>query len=152
MSKPIKRKLTDREEEFCQLIARRGYNQTDAYIEAYGIDGTRKSARELASRVMKKDHIIARIDSLKSRFAYIIDWDKKKSEDQVKDIMQKATKVGNLKVALACVQELNKMCGLYAPQTTMQISASIADKDARDMLSELGYVKKELPASYEVVE
>lgn len=151
MSK-IKRKLTDREEEFCQLIARKGLTQTDAYIQAYGIDGTRKSAKELASRVAKKEHIQARIDALKSRFAYQINWDKRKSEHQVKDILDKAMKFGKLKIALECVQELNKMCGLYAPQTTMQISASVTDKEAREMLGELGYVKKELPAEYEVVE
>ena len=151
MSK-IKRKLTDGEEEFCQLLARKGLFQTDAYIEAYSFAGTRKSAKELASRLMKKEHILLRIESIKSRIAYKIDWDKIKAEDEVTAIMQQAKRTGNLKVALECIRELNKMCGLYAPQTTLNVSASIANNEAKAMLSALGYVKKELPAEVIAVE
>ena len=146
MSK-VKLQLTDREEEFCQLIARRGYNQTDAYIQAYGTTSDkRKTAKELASRVRRKEHIRARIDSIKSRLAYRIDWNKQKSEEKIKEIIDLAMGKGELKTALEGIRELNKMCGLHAPQTTVNVSTSITEKDARDMLSELGYVKKELPA------
>lgn len=70
MGKKIKSDLTVEQSEFCNLYVTKEFfgNGTEAYIEAYSIDLTKKgayeSARSGASRLLTKDNILKRINEL----------------------------------------------------------------------------------------
>lgn len=70
MGKKINSDLTIEQSEFCNLYVTKEFfgNGTEAYIEAYSIDLTKKgayeSARSGASRLLTKDNILKRINEL----------------------------------------------------------------------------------------
>lgn len=70
MGKKINSDLTVEQSEFCNLYVTKEFfgNGTEAYIEAYSIDLTKKgayeSARSGASRLLTKDNILKRINEL----------------------------------------------------------------------------------------
>ena len=57
------KKLTPKQEMFCQELIHNYFNQTEAYVKAYGCD--RDSARKSASKLMTNPDIKARVDELK---------------------------------------------------------------------------------------
>ena len=57
------KKLTTKQEMFCQELIHNYFNQTEAYVKAYGCD--RDSARKSASKLMTNPDIKARVDELK---------------------------------------------------------------------------------------
>ena len=57
------KKLTPKQEIFCQELIHNYFNQTEAYVKAYGCD--RDSARKSASKLMTNPDIKARVDELK---------------------------------------------------------------------------------------
>ena len=65
---PKSRRLTVREETFCQLIAK-GMSGADAYTKAYlkGPECTRKNASEQASKISTREGIRLRLDELRDQ-------------------------------------------------------------------------------------
>ena len=57
------KKLTTKQEMFCQELIHNYFNQTEAYVKAYGCD--RDSARKSASKLMTNPDIKARVEELK---------------------------------------------------------------------------------------
>lgn len=57
------KKLTPKQEMFCQELINNYFNQTIAYMNAYGVD--KEVARRLGSRLMTNVDIQARVDELK---------------------------------------------------------------------------------------
>lgn len=61
-------RLTAQQERFCQLLAE-GLSQTDAYIGANYNPGSRKSAGNMASRLLEDVRISARVEELRKKAA-----------------------------------------------------------------------------------
>ena len=57
------KKLTTKQEMFCQELINNYFNQTEAYVRAYGCD--RDQARKNASRLMANENIKMRVEELK---------------------------------------------------------------------------------------
>lgn len=104
-------KLTQKQENFCQAIAR-GMNASDAYREAYDLrGGTGKTVNETSSRMLADPKIRARVLELKQELAERALWTR---EDSVRALRESIEENGSVKVS--AVKELNAMHGYNAPK------------------------------------
>jgi hypothetical protein len=108
------RKLTVRQERFCELIAA-GRSGTDAWIEA-GHDCTRPSARALAAAALTNDSIKAKIAQLRApqTAATLLTRDRKR--ELLRQIAEKQD--APLDVRIRAMAEDSRMAGHYEPDRT----------------------------------
>jgi hypothetical protein len=106
------RKLTARQEKFCQGIAD-GQSYSDAYRNAYNaVNISNKSVWERSSRIADNSKVNARIAELKAKLEKKQLWTKEMSVNILGSIALKAAFDNN---KIAAIKELNAMHGFNEP-------------------------------------
>ncbi len=135
------KKLSNREQVFCESYLGNGYNGMQAAITA-GYSNKGDSAKVIACKLLKEPKIKAYIDSKISKqtekMGATFEWKIQKLIDCINCAMveQKGKPVlVNSKALLGAIAELNKMQGHYSAEkiVTTNINADTDVKDAKDL-------------------
>ena len=110
------KKLTLKEEKFCQLLIETG-SQIQAYTIVYGKEGTKiETNRRKACALCKTEHIADRIAELRKELeeSHIIT--KIEMLKHLKDILNATKNTTKEKaIAIKAIETYNKMCGFNEP-------------------------------------
>jgi len=138
------KKLTTKQEMFCQELINNYFNQTIAYMNAYGVD--KDVARRLGSRLMTNVDIQARVEELKAEI-------NKKYDVQQGQIIETLTWV--IKNAQAGTPEMKmNRDGKFVPTGNKVYDYKAINEAAKNLMALLGLnetkVKAEIDGRTEV--
>ena len=115
---PTMRKLTEKEDAFCRLIAR-GVSQYKAYIEAYKPENEdRKLIDPRASTLVRKPKVVERIAELRQVDLKEWAWTRQRSVEALMSVVS-----DNGKDRVAAMKELNAMHG-YQEARKIELNAT----------------------------
>lgn len=139
------KKLTPKQEMFCQELINNYFNQTEAYCKAYGTDD-RLNARKYASKLMTNQDIQARVEELKAEI-------NKKYDVQQGQIIETLTWV--IKNAQAGTPEMKmNRDGKFVPTGNKVYDYKAINEAAKNLMTLLGLnetkVKAEIDGRTEV--
>lgn len=132
--------LTDKQEKFAQAIAK-GFNQSDAYREAYTAENMSKEAIGVeACRVMNNPKVSLRVKELKERnLEKNYDRDVRYYLEKLEEIRQKAVAEGQYSAAVSAIKEDAKISGVYVEKAEV--------KNNVEMIKEVTFVVKDVEKS-----
>ena len=132
--------LTDKQEKFAQCIAK-GFNQSDAYREAYSVENMSDDAIYVeACRVMNNPKVSLRVKELKDRnLEKNYDRDVRYYLEKLEEIRQKAVAEGQYSAAVSAIKEDAKISGVYVEKAEV--------KNNVELVKEVTFVVKDVEKS-----
>ncbi len=116
--------LNDRQREFARLLAT-GMKQASAYRQAFDCEGMPPSTvASNASRLAKNADIQQYLANLRREADTPAILDRQQRMVILSQMTLKAMDAGNVREAVACIAELNRMDGAYAPEK-VQVSGAM---------------------------
>lgn len=108
--------MTEKAKEFTRLVVS-GVKPPEAYRQAYGHpDMGDRDAGKHAARLMANDGVCKKMMAMDERMDMKAVAGKQRRMEVLSAMMEGCYKEGDVRGAVACIGELNKMDGAYAPE------------------------------------
>lgn len=130
--------LTQKEEEFCRLVVCGRLSKADSYRKAfYRPDLGNAAASKAASRLSKKDEIRAFCRDLGQKATSESCKTLTERKEALSRMMDAAEGAGDIRAAVSCIAELNKMEQVYTSSSAVNVEVGVKVSTFSDLMREL---------------
>ena len=117
------KKLTIKQEIFCQEYIANNGNGTKAYMKAFDCKNMKEATiNNNAYKMLKRDDIKTRIEELRQPLKEKFKYDINTAMNNFEEIRMLALEKGDLQACIKCEENKSKLMGLFAPQKVENIN------------------------------